>query len=151
MRLIAPDRPGFGESSFKPGRTIGAWADDVVQLADRLGLDRFALLGVSGGGPYALACAARMPDRVSRVALVGGLGPLSREELTKDMRPFNRSALRLAARSPALARLGVRVAACRHQAVSTSLRLSDVDRRAGGGPSHSRRQGLPHPRRRQHS
>lgn len=111
MRLVAPDRPGFGESTFKPGRTIGAWVEDVVQLADRLGLDRFALLGVSGGGPYALSCAARIPDRVSRVALVGGLGPVSREELTKDMRPLNRNVLGLAARAPALARLGVRVAA----------------------------------------
>jgi pimeloyl-ACP methyl ester carboxylesterase len=111
MRLVAPDRPGFGESSFKPGRTIGAWTEDVVQLADRLQLDRFAVLGVSGGGPYALACAARIPDRVSRVALVGGLGPVSREELTEDMRPLNRNVLGLAARSPTLARFGVRMAA----------------------------------------
>jgi pimeloyl-ACP methyl ester carboxylesterase len=111
MRLIAPDRPGFGESSFKPGRTIGAWTEDVVQLADRLGLGRFAVLGVSGGGPYALACAARIPDRVTHVALVGGLGPLSHQALTEDMRPLNRNVLRLAARSPGLARIGVRIAA----------------------------------------
>ena len=111
LRLIAPDRPGFGQSTFKSGRTIGMWADDVVQLADGLGLGRFAILGVSGGGPYALACAARMPDRVTRVALIGGLGPLARRDLTKDMRPFNRNALRLAARYPAMARLGIRIAA----------------------------------------
>ncbi len=111
MRLVAPDRPGFGESSFKPGRTIGGWTEDVVQLMDQLGLDRFAVLGVSGGGPYALACAARIPDRVSGVALVGGLGPLSRQELTEDMRPLNRGVLRLAARRPSLARLVVRMVA----------------------------------------
>jgi pimeloyl-ACP methyl ester carboxylesterase len=111
MRLVAPDRPGFGESSFKPGRTIGGWTEDVVQLVDRLGLDRFAVLGVSGGGPYALACAARIPDRVSGVALVGGLGPLSRPELTTEMRPLNRGVLRLAERSPSLARLVVRMLA----------------------------------------
>ena len=71
LRLIAPDRPGFGESTFQPGRTIGAWATDVAELADQIALGRFAIVGVSGGAPCALACAARIPDRVRRVALSG--------------------------------------------------------------------------------
>jgi len=51
LRLIAPDRPGFGESTFQPGRTIGAWATDVAELADQIALGRFAIVGVSGGAP----------------------------------------------------------------------------------------------------
>src|SRR6185312_3853086 len=58
LRLLAVDRPGFGQSTFQTGRSIGAWAADVAALADRLALGRFSIVGVSGGGPYALACAA---------------------------------------------------------------------------------------------
>lgn len=111
LRVLAPDRPGFGDSTFLPGRTIGAWAADVAELADRLALGRFAVVGVSGGGPYALACAARIPERVRRVALVGALGPPGRKPRTRDMVPSNRLALALAARAPRLARLAVRLAA----------------------------------------
>ncbi|HEX8011488.1 MAG TPA: alpha/beta fold hydrolase [Casimicrobiaceae bacterium] len=111
LRLLAPDRPGFGASTFQPGRTIGAWAADVAELADCYGLERFAVLGVSGGGPYALACAARIPGRLSRVALVGALGPPGRRPLVRDMVAVNRLALALAARSPSVARLGVELAA----------------------------------------
>ena len=56
-RIIAIDRPGFGRSDFKKERRIRDWPDDVLALADALGIDRFAVLGVSGGGPYAAACA----------------------------------------------------------------------------------------------
>ena len=111
LRLIAPDRPGFGESTFQQSRTIGAWAADVAELADQLALDRVVVVGVSGGGPYALACAARIPERLSRVALVGGMAPVACRELTHDMVILNRLVLALAARSPPLARLGIRVAA----------------------------------------
>lgn len=110
-RMFAPDRPGFGESTFQPGRTLGAWAADVAQLADWFGLERFAVVGVSGGGPYALACAARIPERLSRVALVGALGPLGHKQLTDDMVTLNRLALTLAAHWPSLARLGGHLAA----------------------------------------
>jgi pimeloyl-ACP methyl ester carboxylesterase len=65
LRLISPDRPGFGESTFQPGRTISAWAAAVAELADQLVLGRFAIAGVSGGAPYALACTARISERVS--------------------------------------------------------------------------------------
>ncbi|MGE0040832.1 MAG: alpha/beta fold hydrolase [Vicinamibacterales bacterium] len=135
IRMVAPDRPGFGESSFKPARTIGAWTEDVVQLMDRLGVGQFNVLGVSGGGPYALACAARMPDRVTRVALIGGLGPLSRRDVTEKMRPLNRSILRIAARSPGSARLGVRILAA---AMRLSPRLY-VSAMALGAPEADRR------------
>src|SRR5262249_37258319 len=52
-RLIAVDRPGFGRSDFKKRRTLVDWPGDVAKLADALGLDRFSIAGVSGGGPYA--------------------------------------------------------------------------------------------------
>jgi len=58
LRVIAPDRPGLGESSFVEGRKLLDWPADVAVLMDRLGVDRFILLGVSGGTPYSLACAA---------------------------------------------------------------------------------------------
>ena len=76
VRLIAPDRPGFGLSSRKAGRRIGDWPEDVAELADALGFPRFGVVGVSGGGPYALACAWRIPERLSVVASVSGVAPM---------------------------------------------------------------------------
>jgi pimeloyl-ACP methyl ester carboxylesterase len=76
-RVIALDRPGFGLSDFKRGRTLAGWPDDVVEAADALGIDRFAVVGYSGGGPYAAACAARIPERLTGVAIVSGLAPLT--------------------------------------------------------------------------
>ena len=76
LRFIAPDRPGFGNSTFQPGRTLADWAKDAEWLANHLGLRRFAVAGISGGGPYAVACAALLPDRITACALMGPLGPL---------------------------------------------------------------------------
>ena len=76
-RIIAIDRPGIGLSSPQPDRTILSFADDVVELADHLHLDEFRILGVSGGGPYALACAKSLTkDRLKAVGIVAGFGPL---------------------------------------------------------------------------
>lgn len=74
MRLIAVDRPGYGRSDFKPGRKLGDFADDVAQLADALKIKRFAVVGLSGGGPHAQACAARIPERVTSAIIVSGAG-----------------------------------------------------------------------------
>jgi len=103
VRLIATDRPGFGQSDFEPNRTLLDWPQDVTDLADALGLGRFVVLGVSGGGPYAAACAARIPERLSAVGIVSGLAPLT-PELTRHMSPLNRAGLALAARTPRLLR-----------------------------------------------
>ena len=70
--LISVDRPGFGRSSFRPYRPLARFADDIAEVADRRSLDRFAAIGVSAGGPFALAVAAALPDRVTAVATVGG-------------------------------------------------------------------------------
>lgn len=76
VRVIAVDRPGIGNSTHDPDRTIGSWAKDVAALADSLAIDRFAVMGVSGGGPYALSVAAGLGDRISRCGVVVGMGPL---------------------------------------------------------------------------
>lgn len=73
VHLIAPDRPGIGRSERDAGRTVASWAADVGALADHLGLDRFATVGWSAGGPHALATAAGLGDRVTRVATCGGM------------------------------------------------------------------------------
>jgi len=74
-RLIAVDRPGIGLSDYAANRTFLEWADDVCSLVDHLGLDQFSVLGVSGGAPYALACAFKLPERVRSTAVVSGVGP----------------------------------------------------------------------------
>ncbi|WP_371479963.1 alpha/beta fold hydrolase [Kitasatospora sp. NBC_00315] len=75
VRLIAFDRPGYGDSDRLPGRRVAAAAVDVRTIADELGLTDFAVLGRSGGGPHALACAALLPGRVTRVAALVSLAP----------------------------------------------------------------------------
>ena len=65
-RVITYNRPGYGESERQRGRRVVDCVDDVAALADTLGIDQFTVLGASGGGPHALAVAARLPDRVSR-------------------------------------------------------------------------------------
>ena len=77
IRLIAVDRPGYGLSGSQPGRTMLAWPDDIAVLADVLGLQRFAIIGFSGGSPYTLACAYRLPNRVTKIALAGAFAPRS--------------------------------------------------------------------------
>jgi len=76
IRVIAPDRPGYGNSDFQPGRRLLDWPCDVEAVADRLSIDRFMVLGASGGGPYALACAHAIAPRLHAVGLVCGLGPV---------------------------------------------------------------------------
>jgi len=111
MRLLAVDRPGFGQSTFQAGRTIAGWASDVAALADRLELARFSIIGVSGGGPYALACAARLPERLTRVALVCPLGPLDVADGKAGMLAQDRILLTLSAHAAPLARGVVRMLA----------------------------------------
>jgi pimeloyl-ACP methyl ester carboxylesterase len=75
VRIISFDRPGYGGSPARPGRDVAAAAGDVAAIANALGLDSFAVYGVSGGGPHALACAALLGERVTRVAVSGCIGP----------------------------------------------------------------------------
>jgi pimeloyl-ACP methyl ester carboxylesterase len=75
LRWVSYDRPGYGGSTPDPGRDLGSAADLVSSVADALGIDRFAVMGHSGGGSHALACGALLPDRVRGVVSVAGLAP----------------------------------------------------------------------------
>jgi pimeloyl-ACP methyl ester carboxylesterase len=81
VTLITYDRPGYGLSDPWPGRVVADAADDVAAIADRYRYDKFAVVGRSGGGPHALACAALLADRVTRVAALVTLAPYGAEGL----------------------------------------------------------------------
>ena len=81
LRLISYDRPGYGESSPQPGRTVADCADDVRAICAELGIDRLATWGLSGGGPHVLACAALLPDLVTAAASLASLAPFDAEGL----------------------------------------------------------------------
>ena len=73
IRVIAPDRPGYGGSSLLPDRKLAAWPNDVAELADQLHIDRFALAGHSSGGPYTIVCAAALGARVNALLVMSGV------------------------------------------------------------------------------
>ncbi|GAA0898798.1 alpha/beta fold hydrolase [Virgisporangium aurantiacum] len=75
VRLISYDRPGYGGSTRHEKRDVASAARDVAAIADALGIERFAVVGRSGGGPHALACAALLPDRITRTAVLVGIAP----------------------------------------------------------------------------
>ncbi|MBO0767099.1 MAG: alpha/beta hydrolase [Solirubrobacterales bacterium] len=100
VRYIAPSRPGIGGSDPAPGRTIRSWATDLRELADALGLDRFYVVGVSAGGPYALAASHALRSRVRRVAVVSSLSPLCALKDTPGLRKRIRYPLALLERAP---------------------------------------------------
>ena len=81
IRLVVPDRPGYGQSTRLPGRSVAAVADDVSFLVDHLGWDRFAIWGASGGGPHALACAALIGNRITRCASAVSPAPFDADGL----------------------------------------------------------------------
>jgi pimeloyl-ACP methyl ester carboxylesterase len=76
IRLIGVDRPGIGSSTPFQYDTVFAFAEDLRTIADTLGIDKFEVIGLSGGGPYTLACAAAMPDRVIAAGVLGGVAPV---------------------------------------------------------------------------
>ncbi|MGW1246660.1 alpha/beta fold hydrolase [Streptomyces sp. NPDC002535] len=91
FRFLAYDRPGYGESLRSPGRRVSDAARDAAAVADAFGVERFAVVGRSGGGPHALACAALLPDRVRAAAVLVGLAPPDAAGLDwyAGMTPFN--------------------------------------------------------------
>ncbi|MFE5998208.1 alpha/beta fold hydrolase [Streptomyces sp. NPDC056454] len=99
IRWVSYDRPGYGGSSPLPGRDVASAAADAGAVADALGIDRFAVLGHSGGGPHALACGALLPDRVVGVVTAAGLAPYGAEGLDwyAGMVPSSAASLRAAA------------------------------------------------------
>jgi pimeloyl-ACP methyl ester carboxylesterase len=98
VRLIAPERPGYGLSDYRRAESLAQSSEDLSVVADAFGLDRFAVIGVSGGGPYAVAAAAAMPDRISLLALVGPVGEVADSELRLSR--FHRLVFKGLARRP---------------------------------------------------
>jgi pimeloyl-ACP methyl ester carboxylesterase len=105
VRLISIDRPGMGISTFQRHRTIAQWPADVAVLADALNLERFGVVGWSGGGPYVFACAATLADRLSGAVSVAGVGPLDRPGALDGINPQEAKLTRLCLKAPPVARL----------------------------------------------
>ena len=89
LRVICPDRPGMGQSDFQSRRGFSDWPKDVVFLADTIGLNQFSVLGVSGGGGYAAVCAAKIPERLSKVVIASGAWRIDSEAMKAIGFPMN--------------------------------------------------------------
>jgi pimeloyl-ACP methyl ester carboxylesterase len=123
LYIIAPDRPGIGGTDPRRLGQLADWTEDARLILDTLRVDSAALLGVSGGGPFAAACAARMPERVRSLMLVAPLG--APEWPTSGMAPGERLSLALARRSPAFGGWGLdRLAALARVRPELFLRLA---------------------------
>ncbi len=100
LRVVSPDRPGAGFSDFLPGRAIADWPADVAELTGQLGIDRFAIVGVSAGAPYALACAWKLPERLAATVVVSPALPRSMVEQRPETPLLERILRRSAAQAP---------------------------------------------------
>jgi pimeloyl-ACP methyl ester carboxylesterase len=107
VHLIAIDRPGFGLSDFNSNLSLLNWPDDVVDLADALNISNFSILGGSGGAPFTLACAYKIPDKINLCGIVSGLGPIKFG--IEDMAKNKRIELNLASEHPKLLKLMVKL------------------------------------------
>lgn len=105
VRLITIDRPGYGLSDYQPDRRLLDWTQDVVELADSLGFDRFPVLGFSGGGPYAAACAYKIPQWVTKAGLVDSAPPMIVPEINRKMPAPLRINYLLALHAPTILKL----------------------------------------------
>jgi pimeloyl-ACP methyl ester carboxylesterase len=104
LHLLAPDRPGVGVST-RGDYTVADYPPMVAALADALGIEQFAVWGYSGGGPYAVACAALLPDRVTKAVVSAGMGQVHVWAEAGDFEKTDRQMLELSPKHPAVARL----------------------------------------------
>ena len=102
IRVISPSRPGMGRSDVHKNRTFITWAQDTLALADHLKLDRFAILGYSGGAPYTLACALKIPERLTSAVIVSGAGQMNQPEVKNNLDLKHRIFWNLADKFPVL-------------------------------------------------
>ena len=105
VRLIAPERPGYGLSTYQPGRRLLDWPDDVCELADAFGVERFAVAGVSSGGPYVAACAYKIPQRLTAAAMISSPAPYGTPAYFDGMHRRNRMTWKLTRRVPPVSRV----------------------------------------------
>ena len=103
LRVISPDRPGYGGSSPAPGRTLTDWAGDAAALADALGIDRFRVAAHSSGGPYGVVTAALLPERVLGTVVLGGVTDFSWAPAWEGYNPDECAMMRLPDEKAALA------------------------------------------------
>lgn len=85
VRIISPDRPGIGLSSYQKDRTFLDWPKDIAELADFLKITKFSIFGLSGGAPHALACAHKIPERITGTSIISGAAPYNYEGSLKGM------------------------------------------------------------------
>ena len=104
LRVVAPDRPGVGRSTRLGDYTVADYPPMVAALADALGIAPFAVWGYSGGGPYAVGCAALLPDRVTKAIVSAGMGQVGVWATPEDFESTDRQMLNLAPKHPAIAR-----------------------------------------------
>ncbi len=102
LRIISPDRPGIRDSRFQSNRRLVDWPPFLNEIADRLGIERFRILGISGGAPYAYASGWMSPERVEKIAVVSGAPPLDGLNDLGGLLPIHRQMLVLRAKSPRL-------------------------------------------------
>lgn len=100
LKVILPERPGYGVSDPQPDRRLLDWPKDVAALADHLGIDQFAVGGGSGGGPHALACAHQLPGRVVTTILLSSPSPAGFPGATRGMARGNRVGMFLGRYAP---------------------------------------------------
>ena len=105
VRLITVDRPGMGLSDFQPNRRLLDFPKDILALADHLSIGRFSILAYSLGGPYGLACAFAIPERMTKVGIVSGAAWFTEPELMTNINEGTRKFLTMPREKPLLARL----------------------------------------------
>jgi pimeloyl-ACP methyl ester carboxylesterase len=110
LRIISPDRPGIRDSNFDPGRTLLGWPPLLRELAAHLRIDKFKILGISGGAPYAFAAAWMMPEQVEAIAVVSGAPPISDLQDRTGLLPLHNRLLGLRQSRPGLLRFLFHVA-----------------------------------------
>lgn len=143
INIIAPDRPGFGISDFQPKRQILDWPNDVTYLAEHIQLGPFSVLGLSGGAPYALACAFKIPDLLTSVGVVSGVGPSNVPGANEGTSEENRRLVRIGGLAPWVLKLILmRIARARRKNPDQSFAkllegLPEPDRKALSHPAIS--------------
>ena len=144
VRLIAPDRPGYGQSSFDANRRLVDWPRDVEAIARQLGLSQFGVFGVSGGGPHAAVCARALGERLLGTAIVSGVAPPDTPGVLDGMMAMNRLNFRLARQSSlaVLPVMSLMIFAGRHfgeRAMQSMQRsMPEADRRVFARPEIAR-------------
>lgn len=108
--IYALDRPGIGLSSGQSTRSLLSWTDDVLEFCTQMNFSRFAVAGVSGGGPYALACAWQFPEKISHLSVISGIGPIAEPAVFMQLKTGSQRLFRLAKKKPEILKIILSIA-----------------------------------------